>query len=193
MKALWFALGAVCGASGAYYYCKKRYDSKISKEVESISEAFKKANAENTDLETAVNAAADAMNDFAKAVGIPEKKSIDDLDPVYAGIVQKAGYTSYGGAFSTQQLLKPYLISEDEFGDTGFRTEYWTFYSDGILTDSSDEIVDAKDIPFFVGEEVLAKFTEQDIVHVRNPVYKRDYEITFDKARYGEDQDDENE
>ena len=84
----------------------------------------------------------------------------------------------------TEPLLKPYIITPEEFADGEYDVKTLNFYSDGILAD--DEYTIIKDINGYVGNEALNSFGiyEQDVVYVRNDKYKIDYEILFDERKY---------
>lgn len=90
-------------------------------------------------------------------------------------------------------VVAPYVISPDEFGDeTGYDTENWTLYDDGILTDDDDQIIGEDEIGIFIGD-ALKHFGEyeDDSVHVRNEAKMCDIEIlklseTYDGMHGGE-------
>ena len=82
--------------------------------------------------------------------------------------------------------MNPYVISPDEFSENeDYETESLTYYSDGILADDRDNIID---IDMVVGRESLNHFGEyeDDSVFVRNEELKTDYEILLDTRRYSD-------
>ena len=82
---------------------------------------------------------------------------------------------------------KPYIISPEEFGDFDEYTKLsLTYYSDGVLADENDEIVD--DIDETVGADFADHFGEyeDDSVFVRNDRLKCDYEILRDNRSYSD-------
>lgn len=80
---------------------------------------------------------------------------------------------------------KPYIISPEEFGESGNYTQIsLTYYSDGVLADDEDEIIE--DIDDTVGEDFADHFGdyEDDSVFVRNDRLRCDYEILKDNRSY---------
>lgn len=80
----------------------------------------------------------------------------------------------------------PYVIPPEEFDENGYETESLTLFSDGVLVDSYNEIID--DIDDLVGLDSLEHFGEfeDDSVFVRNDDLQRDYEILRDYRTYSE-------
>ena len=87
-------------------------------------------------------------------------------------------------------MNRPYIITPDEFGDRedeGYDTVSLVYYSDGILTDDVDQLVE--DVDDTVGLESLNHIGEyeDDSVFVRDERKKVDYEILKDNGVfYGE-------
>lgn len=84
-------------------------------------------------------------------------------------------------------LLKPYVISPEEFGEfEEYEKISLTYYADQVLTDENNEEVD--DVEEIVGEESLTHFGEyeDDSVFVRNDRLKCDYEILLDQRNYSD-------
>ena len=74
-----------------------------------------------------------------------------------------------------RQKKKPYVIAPEEFGEEyEYDTISLTYYSDRVLTDDDDEIVE--DVEDVVGFESLESFGEyeDDSVFVRNDRLKCD-------------------
>lgn len=83
------------------------------------------------------------------------------------------------------ELDKPYIITPGEFGEFhDYETITLIYYSDGVLVDDNDEIIDEPDE--IVGEGNLERFGEFDdnSLHIRNDQLKCDYEILKDKTTY---------
>lgn len=79
----------------------------------------------------------------------------------------------------------PYVIPPEDFGEfEDYEKISLTYYSDGVLTDENDEIMD--DVEDSVGEDSLNHFGEyeDDSVFVRNDRKKCDYEILLDLRKY---------
>ena len=100
--------------------------------------------------------------------------------------VKNLGYTEYSKKKKNKKSknkdedddeIVPYVISPDDFGETGYETVSLTYYSDNVLADDYDEVVE--DAELLIGNYALDRFGEyeEDIVHVRNDVNQTDYEI----------------
>lgn len=80
------------------------------------------------------------------------------------------------------------LISPDDFGNFDeFDTSFLTYFADDVLAyDINGTIVE--DPGRLIGPDALDSFGmyEPDIVHVRNHLYRRDYEITRSDAQYSD-------
>ena len=112
----------------------------------------------------------------------------------YAAKLRENGYTNYSDSeteiVGTEKdgdasVLGLYVISPDEFGENEeFEQISLTYYSDHILTDDNDEIIE--DVDDIVGIESLDHFGEfeDDSVFVRNERLKCDYEILLDQRKY---------
>ena len=76
-----------------------------------------------------------------------------------------------------------YSIDPQEFGEfEDYGRIFLTYYSDGVLADENDEIMDDEDIDISVGSDFADHFGEyeEDSVHIRNDRLKCDYEILAD-------------
>ena len=82
---------------------------------------------------------------------------------------------------------KPYVISPEEFDDNeDYETVSLTYYSDGVLTDERDNVIE--DVEGTIGEDSLTHFGEyeDDSVFVRDDRKKIDYEILADDRKFSE-------
>ena len=79
------------------------------------------------------------------------------------------------------------VISADEFGFfEDFEEITLTYYSDDILADDQDRIIEDKET--IIGRDALSRLTNTDdeTVYVRNEKLKVDYEICYDYKRFAE-------
>lgn len=105
----------------------------------------------------------------------------------YSDIIIDNGYTTDTKKEVDDKMEnRPYVIPPDEFDMEDYDTCSLTYYSDGILADENNDIVE--DVEDTVGEESLTHFGEyeDDSVFVRNDKLKIDYEILLDIRRYEE-------
>lgn len=107
----------------------------------------------------------------------------------YSKKLEKAGYTNYSDVKNVRVERKegkePYVIDPSEFGmEDEYESVSLTYYSDGILADDVDDLVDVEN----VGEDFASHFGdyEEDAVHIRNDELKIDYEILKDERSYKE-------
>lgn len=198
-----FVFGAIAGATGAYFYTKKKYESLIDEEIESVKEEYNKelkgkieeikeslmssekiapdTNKTNKELaEKAKNKPAPGKvikEEYEKEVVRYNDYSKDDSEN-FEAIVDDSLIGINGSA--------PIVISPDEFGeDETYDKVSLYYYSNGIIADENDEEVE--DVDGLIGYSSLETFGEyeDDSVHVRNDGNKTYYEIlrcdkTFD-------------
>ena len=82
---------------------------------------------------------------------------------------------------------RPYVISPDIFGDNpDYNKVSLTLYSDGVLTDEDDHVINPGRIDDLIGEESLEHFGEyeEDSVFVRNEARMTDYEILLNMSKF---------
>lgn len=173
-----FAAGAAIGSAVTYKVLKTKYDSLIQEEIDSVKEQLTKVYSDHEFYDPDTTNEEPVFSDEK----ILEKKE-------YSSLIQDSGYTNYSTNkkkdAEVNDVEKPYVISPDEFGEIyGYETIDLTYYSDGVLTDDQDEIVD--DVEGIVGLDSLTRFGEyeDDAIHVRNDRLKCDYEILLDNKPY---------
>ena len=172
-----FAIGAGIGSAVTYKVLKTKYDALIQEEIDSIKEQFTKVYSEDEPTES--------VDEEKDREVVPEKVA-EFIE--YSSIIRDNGYTNYSSnkkETEVNDVEKPYVISPDEFGEIyGYETIDLTYYSDGVLTDDQDEIID--DVEAIVGLDALERFGEyeEDAIHVRNDRLKCDYEILLDNKPY---------
>lgn len=209
-KAIGFALfvaGAAIGSVATWYYIDKKYEEKYKQiaqeEIESVKEVFAKNASAHKDDETAP----DEQSVEEKAEMAREKPSVAE----YAKILAKKGYsTNYSnapimveddeeeeeksddpgeepGKYFGDENAQPYVIAPEQFAELdGYDQISLTYYSDHILADDDDRIME--DVEGTVGFESLTHFGEyeDDSVYVRNDRLKVDYEILRDERKYSD-------
>lgn len=172
---LTFVLGAVAGSFLTWRYLKDVYEQIAQEEIDSVKEIFRKQEKKLPEDEK------------------PKRKTFNKQEIAeYAARIQNEGYTNYTDVTSGKNRMKkkerkPYVISPEEFGEFDeYEKISLTYYSNNILTDENNEIVE--DVEDTVGVESLTHFGEyeDDSVFVRNDVRKCDYEILLDQRSYTE-------
>lgn len=185
-NALAFTTGVVIGASVTYTLIKKHFKEIADDEIDTMREYYRgKSEKEEKKKEEVSNP---EMKE-AREDHLEEKPSIRE----YTSLIQKENYSNYSGAASTadnkkevDDVEKPYVITPEEFGELDYSTISLTYYSDGVLTYESDELVE--DADSIVGAGFADHFGEyeDDSVFVRNDRMKTDFEILVDKRNYSD-------
>lgn len=131
-------------------------------------------------------------DEYEEIVSEEEEKDNDESSSksetkTYSDIIADNGYTDISKKEVCEMAeRKPYIIPPEEFDMEDYDTCSLTYYSDGILADENNDIIE--DVEDTVGEESLTHFGEyeDDSVFVRNDKLKIDYEILLDIRRYEE-------
>lgn len=163
-----FSLGAAVGTAVSWKILKTKYEQIAREEIASVKEVF-------STKEPSVK----------KEHVTVEKPDIFE----YAAKIAEVGYKkdSIKEEQGDEPASKPYVITPEEFGEVAeYETNSLTYYSDGILADDADEVVD--DVEHLIGKDSLNHFGEyeDDSVFVRNDDLQCDYEILLDMRKYSE-------
>lgn len=180
-----FLAGATVGAAGAWFCCKRYYEQIAQEEIDSVKAAF---------AERKPNILKNKEPNKDSTTDNKQKADMAKLKPDlvdYAAKLQAEGYTNYSAHSEKNNkneeeeiVEKPHVISPDEYGDCDYTLISLTYYSDGVLADDDDEIVE--DIDKTVGADFADHFGdyEMDSVHIRNDRRRCDYEICKDNRSY---------
>lgn len=154
-----FTAGVVLGSVATYSYVKTKYEKIADAEIESVKKAFKENKKET-----------DENEDFS-----------EEIKDVYMNLAD--GYVTESEE-KEDEMDKPHVISPDELGETGYKVENLTYYSDNVLTDDFDNVIG--DIEATIGKDALNHFGDygEDSVCIRNDKRKRDYEVLLDPEKY---------
>lgn len=180
-----FTVGAAVGSVVSWKFLRTTYERIAQEEIDSVKEAF----ARREECGSEPRRAAEVSDEPEQAENAQdEKPSIAE----YAARLAAHGYTDYAAISSKEtegkkDVERPYVISPDEFGEFyDYEQITLTHYSDGVLADENDEIVD--DVDDTVGSDYADHFGEheEDSVHVRNDKRKCDYEILRDYRSYSD-------
>ena len=161
-----FIIGAAIGSVSTYFIVKDKYEKIAQDEIDSVKETFSKLRSDSEKHEELTNI---------------YKQKVSNLQYVCNSVETPV---------ENKEELKvdePYVISPDEFTEfEDYETISLTYYSDGILADDNDEIIE--DVEGTVGEDSLEHFGEYepDSVYVRNDRRKCDYEILLDERAYSD-------
>lgn len=173
-----FIFGAAVGSAVTWLYVKNKYEQIAQEEIDSVKEVFSK------------------REPIQGKCGVGERRAHMMDKPDMAEFVTKIkenGYTNYTDVIEEKESKtetkkeKPYVIAPEEFGEEDeYDTISLTYYSDRVLADDDDKIVeDVEDVVGFGSLESFGEY-EDDSVYVRNDRLKCDYEILLDQRRYSD-------
>lgn len=184
-KAIPFVIGAAAGSVITWLAVKGYYKRIADEEIESVVQRFKDrvdgtivhsaglSQVEPTEDTESVTTTASYENTTSYTIGGEE----------YAQILEDNGYSTEPGDENyavfigdQDEVVLPFVIAPEDFGDEGYDTKSFKYYADSILTDDEGEIV--SDPESIIGT-ALSKFGvyEEDAVHVRDIEAEIDYEI----------------
>lgn len=177
---LGFIVGAAIGSVITWVVSKSEYEKRMNEELKTLR---KRPEEEKSEKDISEN---ESVDDDTNS----EEKDKEAEMMEYARKVKENKYTNYETAsvksdVEKVRVDKPYVISPEEFGELDDYDKFsLILYSDGILADEDDNVVD--DVENTVGHESLNTFGqyEDDSVYVRNDALKHDYEILLDERRY---------
>ena len=174
-NAVAFTIGVATGASITYILVKKHFKKIADDEIDTMREYFQNKRAEEAEVK-------EARDEHQE-----DKPNIRE----YASLIKKENYTNYSDTTADKKkevddVEKPYVITPEEFGELDYSTISLTYYSDGVLTYESDELVE--DVDDIVGADFAEHFGEyeDDSVFIRNDRMKTDFEILVDKRNYSD-------
>lgn len=176
-----FVAGAAIGSVVTWKYVKTKYEQIAQEEIDSVKEVF----ARKKLGESAEETLEEVRNGDNKTVIKPKPNLME-----YASMIKDLGYSDnkeeiYKEEEEDEEMSDgPYVIAPDEFDENGYETESLTYYADGIVTDSYDNVID--DVDDIIGLESLEHFGEyeDDSVFVRNDDLETDFEILKDYRNY---------
>ena len=176
--AIAFVAGGAIGSVATWYFVKKKYETIAQEEIDSVKERFLGNKSEEPSIY------------ISPEEEVETKEEIEEINAQYEEILVDNGYTGYSNISATKEddiSAVPYVIPPEEFGE---KEDYdcisLTYYDDGVLTDSYDELIE--DVENVVGNDSLKHFGEyeDDSVFVRNDRLKNDYEILADPRKYSD-------
>lgn len=159
-----FAVGAVIGAAATWFYVKKKYEKaaqeEIQRELDSLREVYQ-------DKEKDLN------------------NKLEEANEEYNIVVRKLNTINLVRK-EPEVMLEPRAITPEEFEENEDEYEQVTVYyfKDGVVADMSDTPIE--DVDGLIGLDNLKRIGEweDDVIHVRNDVLQRDYEVLRDYGNF---------
>lgn len=184
-----FIGGALIGSSITYLVVKNKYEKIIDEEIESVKETYEDVYGEKTKTAKLVESIDGTMNPREK-----NQKAYEELIRQYKNDESTEDEDEDEEADSDEQegddddMVEPYVITPDEFGDTGYETICLTLYADGVIEDDEGDMWSDDDISVLLGRDSLSHMGENvddpDVLYVRNENEEVDYEIARDIDKY---------
>lgn len=172
-----FLTGAAVGTAATWQIFKTKYKKIADEEIESVKEYYsnkKKDPVEETKEESVEQETEKkAYSDYASVVKNEYNHSAAETkEEANVGIVTNPTHV--------------HVIPPESAGEQDYDISSLTYYSDGVLVDDADDIVE--DVDELVGRESLTHFGEfeDDSVFVRNDKLKTDFEILRDLRSYSD-------
>lgn len=190
-----FVGGIVVGGVTAGYAVKNRYEQILEEEIQSVKDAYK----DRVSLEERVmNTQKNVESNLIENCEIENIASVDDIK-TYNETVKNKTKTDYGKyhkktietveettIINEEIFIPPSLIDEEEVGMHGYDMKVLTYYSDSILADESDTVLD---IETYIGLDNAKLFSENpgcQSMFVRNEQNGIDYEIQRDDMSWSD-------
>ena len=175
-NALYFVAGAGIASVITYICTKNYYAKKADQEIASIREYYHQK--EETPSE-------------------PDKEAVKEenarLKPEMDAIIKN--YSAASAPKEEEPKItpghEPYIVDEEDFDELMENEDYdvmtsYRYFGNGVLVNSRDEVVDMPTVAKFVGLGNLKQLSmqDEDIIYVRNDVYKCAYEIIREDEDY---------
>jgi len=189
MKAGYFvalAVTAIGAGITGWYASKLYYDKKAQKVLETGRDPIKK-----TDEDKTPEPEPKKVEPFQTKYDSPEEKlaAFNSVKSLYSQALDKHNYTvpekpDPEDQAPVEKTDDPYIITHLDWGQpNGYDKIDLVYYEqDGIIADYENNIYNSEEI----GDEFRDNFDDDDVVHVRNDSYMRDYEIVLDPRSYRE-------
>lgn len=184
-----FLSGAAIGSVVTWKIIEKKYKDLADEEIESVKETFKTRNERPTVIGVDISDEDDQQTDTTLLYANGSIEKVNDEVINYSKIASEYIPSTEDLENATVEVevgkeeKAIEVIPPEEFGDMGYPTKSWTYYSDFILADENDEIV--TDPESIIGD-ALDHFGEyeDDSVYVRNDNTECEYEILKHEKAY---------
>lgn len=188
-KVIPFVIGVTAGSIVTWLVTKNYYKRIADEEIESVVSRFK-----NRTVATAGLSQVEPTDDTETTTTVASYENTTGYTmdkKEYDKLLEDNGYSSTPGdenyAVFTDENgdVPPFVISPEDFGETGYDTKTWKYFKDFVLTDEEGEIVLE---PENIIGDALSHFGayEDDAVYVRNADVECDYEILKDERLFSE-------
>lgn len=190
---LLFAAGAVIGSVATYFLVKDKFEKQAQEDIDSVKEVFNRRmkeqsnNQEVEEKEEEVEEVKEEVTQYEKLASSYSTFSNGSDEEADSMLEDK--YENRNIEVDSPDMIidEPYIIAPEEFGALdGYDLISLDYYSDGVLTDDCEEIIENEEE--IVGKDYAEHFGEyeEDAVYVRNDRLKADYEILKDVRKFSD-------
>lgn len=176
-EALYFIAGAGIASAITYFVTKDYYNKKADAEIASIREYYHQKEEKKEETPEVV------------------KEELNKLKPEMDAIIKNYSTISTPKEEKEEPKItpgnEPYVIDEEVFDELLENEDYdvmtsYRYFGNGVLVNSRDEVVDMPTIAKFVGLGNLKQLSmqDEDVIYIRNDVYKCAYEILREEEDY---------
>lgn len=181
-----FAIGTAVGSVASMKYFKTKYERIADEEIESVKKSFtqlmKKSDILNKKTDSNPKNNSNSISDNTKG-----KETLNK-------VVSKLDYTSFSKSTTKEEDDKPegdlpYIIPPEQVGEDDYECNTYTLYSDGVLTDELNDVVEEEDLAYLIGSRDVFKHIDDygnGAVYVRNDFLGTDFEIIRCLEAYNE-------
>ena len=178
-----FAFGVAVGSVATWKLVEAKYRQIADEEIESVREVYAKVYGDSTEeSEDEDEEDQKIFDDLVKDLGY----SSDEDEKKETGTEKETREESEGEE-DEDDMIRPYVIEEEDYDEIGYDTESLYYYDDGVLIYSITEEV-IKDIDGLVGQDSIDQLLEsgEDYIYVRNDELGIDFEILRDRRNFSE-------
>ena len=183
-----FAIGTAAGSLASMKYFKTKYERIADEEIESVKKSFtqlmKKSDILNKKTDSNPKNNSNSISDNTKG-----KETLNK-------VVSKLDYTSFSKSSAKEEAEDdkpegdlPYIIPPEQVGEDDYECNTYTLYSDGVLTDELNDVVEEEDLAYLIGSRDVFKHIDDygnGAVYVRNDFLGTDFEIIRCLEAYNE-------
>ena len=183
-----FAIGTAAGSVASMKYFKTKYERIADEEIESVKKSFtqlmKKSDNLNKKTDSNPKNNSNSTSDNTKG-----KETLNK-------VVSKLDYTSFSKSSAKEETEDdkpegdlPYIIPPEQVGEDDYECNTYTLYSDGVLTDELNDVVEEEDLAYLIGSRDVFKHIDDygnGAVYVRNDFLGTDFEIIRCLEAYNE-------
>lgn len=190
---LGFCFGLASGSAGMYFLIKKKVEERVDAEINEVVERFRERLDEIESKAKLAGIDAESQNEeeneeSVEVTPINDSKSQAEYNKQkIEEIIKKQKYNQFNEEETKEtpkNSTKPYIISEEEYGDSDNDETCLMYYNDKILADDYDNIVsDPEDV---IGD-ALQEFEKDEFVervYVRDDSLEMDYVILRSEKDY---------